>query len=197
LAVFGWTVDRATGMSGWEVPLSGISGIAHDDVGRTYVGTEDYSRIQVYSPNGKFLYGIDVGESTGEGLFEFRAEKDGTLDVYGFRTQSVTRYTWVAGRLTHVQLSDSWTGFGKARLELRPDSSGNVDRVGRWAWLWPRIVRRTPAGEEVTLISQSLLLWLVKVPLPTMPLVIIPLAVLWYSWRREQAGEVRKLAAEH
>jgi hypothetical protein len=115
--VIPWQTDGRTRLTTWELPLSGINGIACDAAGRVYVGTEEYHRVQVYSADGRFLHGVDVGSATAYGTFHFRIVESGQLEVFGVRNRTISDY--------------DQTGFLGWRSTEPPIAWGNVTEIRR------------------------------------------------------------------
>lgn len=179
--VFDVFLDGPRQRSTLEVPLAGINGLGQDAEGRIYVGTADYYRVQVYSPRGEFLYGLSVAKAVGEGGFTFRVRDDGTVQVHGVRTESVTTFGAEGIQSAVFQVKDS-PFKPPDRLPDRLQAGSVLEPASRL--LCPRIVRRHPDGSSVDVVRQSALLCVLKVPFPSLVLAGAPVLVWWVVRQR-------------
>ena len=67
----------------FEMPLSGLEGLAVDSEGNIYCGVQYYSRFQVYNAQGKFLYGKCF--NSGKGAFKIKINSNDDLEIMTYR----------------------------------------------------------------------------------------------------------------
>jgi hypothetical protein len=153
-----------------ELPLGSINGIACDADGRIYVGSEAYDRVQVYSQDGRFLYGIDVSGATANGAFSFRIAETGQLEVYGIRTNTISYYGQEG--LVGSRKVEQTIAWGNVTKVNRGGGRGILS-LGEWSWLWPTVVETDTSGGVRTVVRQSVWMWLLRLPVPAMWLLVV------------------------
>ncbi len=71
-------------------PIDGFNGLAVDSNGHILIGSAENSRIQVFSPNGEFLYGFSF--PTSGGSFTFGIDHMDTIHVIVYRPDTYLQY---------------------------------------------------------------------------------------------------------
>ena len=71
-------------------PINGFNGLAVDSNGHILIGSAENSRIQVFSPNGEFLYGFSF--PTSGGSFTFGIDHMDTIHVIVYRPDAYLQY---------------------------------------------------------------------------------------------------------
>ena len=171
---FGYHPDR---LDSFEFPLGDLEGIAVDSEGNIYCGVQFYSRVQVYDPEGKFLYGKFI-DSAG-GSFRIRINKDDCLEVATVRNAKLYRFD-KNGNLVR-EWSDVgyyFSDFGKAGETRYYDQSENVKYFARDYWFYAHVVKKDSTGQETIIIRTPFHKWLFQGPLPALMFAAIGTFVL-------------------
>lgn len=154
----------------YERPLTELLGIAVDSEGRIYCGTPPYSRIQVYSAEGRF---IDSWYYPGTGEYRLMVNESDQLEVAdanrtrrGDLTDILTTYDRAGRLLTREEVDGSWARFGSESESSFRLPSGEVLYIPDRRF-YPRIEKRAISGEVSIVIRNSWVLWFFAAPLPT------------------------------
>lgn len=154
-----------------KFPLGGVKGIAVDDSGRIYCGSNFYGQVQVYDSNGRFLYALKVGR---------------VQDIYFDENQNLMVQT----------LNDSLYIFnqhgiliskGKHEAEdgdhlgkrVNYDEFGNQYRI-KSGELFPQIILIKPNGKEKVIIANSFWEWWLAGPIPALPFFLMGFLILFF-----------------
>ena len=141
------------------LPLSTLDGIAVDSQGRLYCGLPDRSRICVYSSNGHFEKALHMP------VRPFRFYIDSQDRVH---TQAAgwIRVFSLDGKLLEERevrrMDDIRAQFFDRDRTTATDSDGNVYSVGPYPRFRPEVIKRTPAGESYTIVSDPWYLWVLS-----------------------------------
>jgi len=154
-------------------PLGLPAGIAVDSKERIYCVLHSYRRVQVYDNEGRFLRGWSVFVPSGGSNILI----DGNNRIH-VKTATVDGHYAVfssEGALLEKRSKDfyekKWSGF----LETK-DNAGNIYRI-KDAWFLPKIVKISPSGEEIVIVSDPFYLWLMKAPFPTGAFILAAMAI--------------------
>jgi hypothetical protein len=141
-----------------ELPLGDIEGIIISDSGEIYVGLQSYARIQVYDCEGHFLRGFP----TYGGPFEFRLvdTQAEVVVTYAYTTKILNAHS---GKIVK-KLDQSDSSITSDNVAY--DAEDNRYELADWSWLWPRIQRVSPQGEESIVVRQPWTLWIRQTPSP-------------------------------
>jgi len=158
-----------------QLPIAMPGDITVDNQGKIYCFLRIYKRIQIYSPNGKFLRGsfIKVAGECRLGVQEdgsIRLAKSANRHII-FDTNGNLLDEIEVGRAEHVKFWD------KTKNEHR-DSAGNIYKVVD-KWHSPKVVQISPTGEQSVLISNSFRQWfLMMAQLPSYILLCVAAGIL-------------------
>jgi hypothetical protein len=161
--------STGAGVSPWtgrasEFPLHAIGGVVIDKSGRVYVGLEETNRIQVYSPQGRFLFGW---LAFSDGDFTLKIDNDRLLlhDQGGPRLDT---FDLDGNRTDTRQLAPGEVPIapGSDQTALAPDGATLSIADGIVA---DRIVRQVPGGDWVVLIDQPRPWWRIDRLPPLIP----------------------------
>jgi hypothetical protein len=178
LGIIGWFLP-AIGWpfgSGVESPNSEPYGIVLDKYGNIYCGSKSCGgRIQKYYPDGRFACGFNTGGGTGRGTdfgFQINEKNQVCVTVLGVSKRRLRVYD-TEGKLIRTEISDSngQDYVPKAR-ESANDSAGNVYTFR--GFLFPRVIKQTPAGKKLIIVRTSLLLWFIQSPFPALVFIFVP-----------------------
>lgn len=167
-------------------PLSDPQDVVVDNRGRIYVALGFYSRVQVYDPNGVFLYGCFV--KTGGGVFRIRPNDRDMVDVAAVREKWVYSYN-VDGEAARIDQDarQVFTELGEAHRTSADNASGRTCRIEN-RWLNPKIrVIERDRGDIVEIGTHVLLIPLIG-PVPCF-LCFVATSLLYNCWRKGVTGE--------
>lgn len=154
-------------VSTWaRFPLGVLDCVAVDNRGNIYCGLAFYGRIQVYSPEGKFLRGWFV--NAGGGGLRMKIDKDNHLHVCPAKSNNLYVFN------TNGLLLSSNAMMPKERdlyFEYNPyqaaeDAEGNPYTILPKLLVVPRVVKIVPTGETLTVVSDPFYLWFIQGPFP-------------------------------
>jgi hypothetical protein len=214
VVAFASVLMMLVGLAGWfcwflpmpayiEVPNSEPHGIAINSNGHIYCGVSGYcGRVQEYTADGKFVRAYRTRGGTGRGTsFDFYVDANDCLctRVFGYlrgHRESYCRLSVYdrAGNLVRSETSTSTnTNFYYPAVNSVRDAAGNEYTLR--GFMFPEVVRRTPAGARTTVVGINTLVWPFQAPLPAFALIAIPIMVRFRKvhksgklFRVEQAG---------
>lgn len=170
LGLMGWFGDSLANLGDFknsEFPLGHLKGIAVDDEGRIFCGSQYYSRVQVYDRNGKFLTGWFVDSSGG--AFKLKLDKEGKLHIATVRNGF--HYVYNSDGKLLKKLANEKEYYEKISTEEQQykfqDNKGDVYKISEASWLYPQIAKTNSHGENETIIRTPFLKWLVMAPFPS------------------------------
>jgi hypothetical protein len=154
-----------------EVPIGRVEYLLVNDSGDVYVGSQPYSRIQVFDKHGNFLRGYSPGGLRG---FEFSLVPESGLVVIkdGNGTYEMDDKTGVL-----VERSYEANIVAQGEIECH-DKEGNQYLCANWSWLWPRIQKVSPQGKESIVVCQPWTLWIRQSPSPARYIAILGLVLV-------------------
>lgn len=141
-----------------RVPLGDLNGVAVDSWGKIYCVSSFYSRVQVYGQNGGFIYGLKIPANS----FCIYFDEEHNLNV---QTRSNALYIFDSNGNLIKQNKKEYGWFDLDSNLVFVDNSGNRFKV-RNRLIFPHIIKITPDGKEKTIVSNSLLEWLIAGPFP-------------------------------
>jgi len=159
-------------LDSFELPLGCLEGIAVDSDGNIYCGLQFYSRIQVYDPEGKFIYGKFVNSAGG--AFRIRINEKDQLEVATARNDKL--YVFEKDGTLVNELSDVghyFHNFGKTGETRFHDKRQNVTYFKKSSFLGPDIATKDSSGEKKVIIKTPFHKWLFKGPLPAWLLALV------------------------
>ncbi len=164
--VFAFPARKITGdtrmSSGLRFPLSQTRDIAVDSQGHLYCIGSRYKRVQVYSPEGRFVRGwfsvsgdSSLAIDANDRLHVYRKNEHYTFDTEGLLLDQET-------------LSEEQVAEVRKRQEqdVPVDTAGNRYEIGASKWL-PEIVKISPDGTESVVVRDPWYLWIVAFPRPS------------------------------
>jgi hypothetical protein len=169
------TMSGKPRVSSWaRFPLGDLESIAVDSEGNIYCGTNFYSRIQAYSPDGKFLRGWFIDASGG--YFQIKIDDQDNLHVGTARGDHHYIFSTKGELFSVKEMSpkEETKVFGDTYYSLPQDSDGNVYKI-RNGILLPRVIKITPKGAESVVVSDPFHLWFIKGPFPAFIWIVIAL----------------------
>jgi len=139
-------------------PLNNIDDLAVDSKGRIYTESGFSSRLQVYSPSGKFLRGWFSGSCSG--VCQMEIDNDDYIHVYTARGANYGNHyvydeTGKLIRKTDLQETESY--------KYKNEANENVDHLGNRyqfgdRYFFAKIVRTNPSGDIDLVIENPLYL---------------------------------------
>ncbi|MFB0555514.1 MAG: ankyrin repeat domain-containing protein [Phycisphaerae bacterium] len=184
IGVIGFLAGAVTGLGfefrnldSFELPLGCLEGIAVDSEGNIYCGLQFYSRIQVYDPEGKFIYGKFVNSAGG--AFRIRINKKDQLEVATARNDKL--YVFEKDGALANELSDvghNFSLFGETGEKRFHDKNKNTTYLIKWSPLGSYISKRYSSGEEKVIIKTPFHKWLFMGPLPAWLFALIGVVML-------------------
>lgn len=166
-----------------RVPLGSPGGIAVDSKGRIYCLAGFYNRMQVYDKEGRFLTGWSV-KAVSRIVNIFIDDNDNIHVETGCYEKkhpivNVNRKVYTVfdsnGKLLEKR-NETFSSVKKVDVLGAKDDDGNVYRIKDY-WLFPKIIKITPSGEETIVISDPFYLWFIKGPLPTGGFILCALII--------------------
>jgi NHL repeat len=175
----GWRLAKWIGgsrLTRVEFPLSDPSDVAVDSKGRIYVADGMYSRVQRYSPEGRFQLGWFVPTA---GVFALKTLDNDRLQVATARANKLLTYSADGDLITGLywQDTDHYLEFANERRT----TGGYVVRRG----LLPHV----DARDGQTIIATPASKRVISGPFPAMAYCVVGLAfVAAAEWRRRRGG---------
>jgi hypothetical protein len=168
-----------------ELPLGQLEGIAVDFEGNIYCGLQSYSRVQVYNPEGEFLYGKFINCSGG--AFRIRINEDDQLEVATARNDKL--YLSEKDGTIVREWSDVghyFSDFGKTGETRFEDKRENVIYSRRGSLWDAHIFKRDSSGQETVIIRTPFHKWVFQGPLPAWLFFVIGgiMSVFASKWRQ-------------
>lgn len=163
-----------------EFPLGELEGITIDTEGKIYCVASFYSRLQIYDHNGHFLIGWFI--PLPKGLFNIGMYKDKYLR-FSADTGWSYLYDQTGNLVKKSREKNYYEQFGRSAQSEVQDSLGNIYRIKN-SVLFPRVVKITQSGKQTVLISDSLYMWLIKGPFPSLILATLTGIFMIIIWRK-------------
>jgi len=155
-------------VSSWlRFPLGDPASLAVDSEGNLYCGLIPYCRIQVYSPEGKFIRGWFV--DNGGRRFQIKIDEEDKLHVH---TVSGNRYFIFSkeGKLRHKEIP--WSGerssLGSFSQNDYKGNDGNIYKIRSQVFFLSKVVKTDANGNESVVLSDPFFLCLVNAPFPVL-----------------------------
>ena len=151
-------------VSSWiRFPIAEPKGVAVDRKGRIYSVATFYHRVQVFDSKGKFITGWFV--ALPKGSLHLDIVENDHLHIITSRDKNFLFD--INGKLlgSPVGPEDYFEEFGKSSHYQTEDALGNKYKI-RNPFLFPKIVKISPTGEESTVLSDPFYIWMMKAPLP-------------------------------
>ncbi len=167
-----------------QFPLTNISGITIDSVGRMYLAIQAYGRIQVYDSEGNFIKGWFVDTEGGrlgvwieedDDLLHVCTRVTGRHDVFDPNGQLLERHE-ITSPDENVRL------FEKADGLEEQDNFGNTYIIKNPKWS-PHVTKTTPTGRQIVLVKDSYYFWLMRSPMGVWFVLIVGLAMSVTLWK--------------
>lgn len=173
-------------------PLAYAQGITVDNRGRIYCLSRVYNRLQVFDSEGSFLRGwfVDIPHSS----YRVTTDASGEYVRVAIEKGGVNLFYDPNGGLVRKDIgtgTDFHYEFRTTRHPRARDVSGNSYEI-RHSFLHPKIIKTTPDGEEIVLVSDPFGLWLATMPLPGFALLMgFPCILNILRKRRKRSIETR------
>jgi len=174
-----------------RLPLGNPGGIAVDSIGRIYCTANIYSRLQVYDNEGQFLQGWFVPISPSAADVQVDANDHihvGTSNYDIGRNEREYAVFAASGKLLGKVMKplESSSVFGQTK-----GADGNLYKTENY-WLFPRIIKITPTGEQTVIIFDPLYLSFIKAPIPSFAGVFGMAFVygIWKLWKKKTKENV-------
>ena len=155
-------------------PLAQISGIAVDGKGRVFCFSRLYNRLQVYDAAGNFLRGWFVDIPTG--AFRILVDEQDSIRLASKRSGWNFFFDAHGHLVDKTKRSDFTKEFGWKSPTKVSDSLGNSYKI-QSGKIWSKVIKTTPSGAEVELVSDPCRLRLVTAPVPAVPLSAVLLVL--------------------
>jgi hypothetical protein len=147
------------------LPLGIPEDVVADEKGRIYVVLTFYQRVQVYDPDGTFLFGFFT--QTQGGSARLRIDADGRLNVVTTRGKRVHVYDESGNLLSSKEAADNQLYRQLARDHVRGTGDVHGNRYVIREPLWnPQIVRYDNQGSATLRIATPAVLWMLIGPFP-------------------------------
>lgn len=174
-----------------QFPLGGVDSIATDSMGRVYCGISFYSRIQVYSNDGSFLRGWFVPDS----VMMLEVDSNDRLHYLALRNDKHYIFKPDGELFKEERVSESFAReFGpNSNLQI-DDSLGNIYKI-KEPWLFPNVIKISPSGDAVVLVSDPFYLWLFRAPLPSWGLNAL-IGITWTLLESRKKKNKENVAAQ-
>ncbi|MHC4641456.1 MAG: hypothetical protein ACYS32_07405 [Planctomycetota bacterium] len=188
-----------------RIPLGVPGGIAIDREGRIYYMANSYNRIQVYDKNGHFLCGWFFPRSGNlSATTQMIIDEDGYLHVESgyYETKNpikdLDRKVYSVFSTNGELLEKRSETFSYTKIPdvfERKDAEGNIYKV-KGRLIFPKVVKITPSGKEVVLISDPFHFKFINAPLPSFAGILLISALyhlrdLWQKKRKGERGSIR------
>lgn len=159
-------------------PLNNINDMAVDSKGRIYTESGFSSRLQVYSPSGKFLRGWFSGSFSGKCRLEL--DNNDYIHVYtarGARYGNHYVYDEMGKLIKKTDLQETESHKYKSEANENVDHLGNRYQFGD-RYFFAKIVRTNPSGDIDLVIGNPLYLKLFE---PTFVVISVVIALILLS----------------
>lgn len=170
------TTGKPMTSSSIRTPLGVPGGIAVDSEGQIYYMANSYNRIQVYDKNGHFLLGWFFPRPGNlSATIQMIIDEDGHLHVEAgyYETKhpikDLDRRVYSVYNANGELLEKRSETFSYTKIPdvfERKDAEGNIYKV-KGRLIFPKVVKITPSGEEMVLVSDPFYLKFINVPLPS------------------------------
>lgn len=156
-------------------PLADIGGgVAIDNQERLYCISSDYSRLQVFDTEGRFLRGWFV--NTGPSDYRLLVDKDGNVIVAKrTRRNKKTFYSYKGELLDKVEISNIDKEFDQDRPAEVKDQYGNIYKLTSRT----KVTKISAQGEETVLLKDTFSLWLLRPGVAFFSLMILLIYLLF------------------
>jgi len=144
-------------------PLGLPGEFAVDSKGNIYCTSSPYDRLQIYDKDGKFVRGWFVPLRTGGNRVIL--DSKGNIHVRTQHQNEEYAVFTIEGEFLKKYKKNSREEDTSYFVEAQ-DNAGNVYKV-RSPWVFPKIVRIAPSGEENVVVSDPIHLWFIKSPIPS------------------------------
>jgi hypothetical protein len=146
----------------FELPLGQLSSIAVDSEGNIYCGAQFYARIQVYNPEGRYLYGKTLDTN---GLFWIRINSNDELEVAAARGNK--RYIFdkdgnlLSNRSNVPNYTEGFDTKGKNYCyDQKRDITYQIRPILQMFFLGKHVVKKDKSGKETVIVQTPFLKWL-------------------------------------
>ena len=166
-----------------ELPLGGLNQIAVDARERIYCSSDAYARIFIYNTQGEYQTSIYTTSVLGsnkfaidrQGYVHTGLEQGDIHRIYNRSGEMIAREEHYAPvECEHYMISNETV-----------ETEASVDyAIGAWSWLYPTVVRVDQGRDREVVVSQPLYLWIVKMPVPVMPIGALSLFAAGYFANR-------------
>lgn len=140
-----------------QFPFFCIDDIAVDSQGRLYCSSEDYSRLQVFDTEGKFLRGWFVNNRPLP--YQLYIDQDDNVIVASKSRNEKTFYNSNGELLRRVKITNFNKEFPSPyeKPEQVEDALGNIYKRTP-----TEVIKHSPQGEETILLKDTFPLWLLR-----------------------------------
>jgi len=183
MLVFGMLLVRPIVPSWLPLPLGELECVAVDSRGDVYCSSGFYQRIQVYSPEGRYLRGWYVPGVIG---WSIRTNESDRIEV-------VTRGEAIQTYSGSGTLLETWTPPPDFEPDMQKvhdqsynkctDTAGRIYSV-RAGLVYPHVIRRDKDGSTRTVVSPPRLSWFLMAPFPAFLYIAIGFALVHWSQRK-------------
>lgn len=180
-----------------ELPNTEPHGIVLDSNGNIYCGSKFYGRIQKYQPDGKFARGLYTKGGFWRGSdfgFHINEEDQLCIIVSGMSKdhKSSVHHLQIydqEGKLVHTERYESdnasyWHDMNNSAADL----SGNIYTFK--GFLFPRVIKQTPAGNISIIISTPVWLWFFQAPFPAFAFFFVSMFIIIFLSVKTTAAEL-------
>ncbi len=196
---------RPMASSSIRVPLGVPGGIAIDRECRIYYMANSYNRIQVYDKNGHFIRGWFFPRSGNlSATTQMIIDEEGYLHVEAgyYETKNpikdLDRKVYSVFSTDGELLEKRSETFSYAKIPdvfERKDAEGNIYKV-KGRLIFPKVVKITPSGKEILLISDPSHFKFINAPLPSFAGLLLigtlyPLRDLWQKRRKGKRERIK------
>ena len=188
----GWPFRSRT-----ESPNSEPHGIVLDNSGNIFCGSKFYGRIQKYYPDGRFARGFGTEGGTERGSdfgFHINEENQLCITVSGISKDnkgSVHRLRAYdqQGKLVCTEKYESnKRDYWHDMSNYATDSVGNLYTFK--GFLFPRIIKQTPAGTRTIIISTPIWLWFLQAPFPAFAFFFVSMFIIIFLSFKTNAAKL-------
>lgn len=162
----------------FEIPLGRLRGIAVDTQGNIYCGSQFYERIQIYNPNGEFLYGISIDTS---GIFWIRINSDDYLEVAVARGHKKYIFNKNGKQISlYINAPNYLEGFNKNEFtcyDPKRDITYQIRPILSMPFLGSNVIKNDVLGKETVIIRTPFSKWLFMGPFPSFFFVILSVII--------------------
>jgi len=181
LGFVGWITGFTA--SAWleEMPLGQLEGIAVDSDGNIYCASQFYNRVQKYSPEGRFLFGLTI--NTSGGSYRIRINNDDELEIATARNDSFYRFSSDGKLLETKKNVDHFYGEFGSLGQKKCRGPNNSKYEIKWGTLFPQVIEVASSGEQRTVVSTPLHKWFVMGPQPAWLFIMASMGLLFLLYK--------------